>query len=95
MFWFDVVFEDDFVVFLVKVKVLFVMFEDGVESIVYVIWCKVDEFDYGYVLIVYKVQGLQWDNVVLFDESWVFCEYWDCWFYIVVICVVECIIVVR
>jgi len=30
---------------------------------------KYDEFDYGYVLTVHKAQGSQWDDVVLFDES--------------------------
>jgi exodeoxyribonuclease-5 len=31
-----------------------------------------DEFDYGYVLTVHKAQGSQWDDVVLFDESFAF-----------------------
>ena len=31
-----------------------------------------DEFDYGYVLTVHKSQGSQWDDVVLFDESFAF-----------------------
>ena len=31
-----------------------------------------NEFDYGYALTVHKAQGSQWDNVVLFDESWCF-----------------------
>ncbi len=30
---------------------------------------RYDEFDYGYVLTVHKSQGSQWDDVVLFDES--------------------------
>ena len=33
---------------------------------------KHDEFDYGYVLTVHKAQGSQWDDVVLFDESFAF-----------------------
>jgi exodeoxyribonuclease V len=30
------------------------------------------EFDYGYALTVHKSQGSQWNNVLLFDESYVF-----------------------
>ena len=33
---------------------------------------RYDEFDYGYVLTVHKAQGSQWDDVVLFDESFAF-----------------------
>lgn len=32
------------------------------------------QFTYGYVLTVHKSQGSQWDNVLLFDESFVFGE---------------------
>lgn len=31
-----------------------------------------EEFDYGYALTVHKSQGSQWDDVMLFDESYVF-----------------------
>lgn len=31
-----------------------------------------EEFDYGYAMTVHKAQGSQWNNVLLFDESWVF-----------------------
>lgn len=31
-----------------------------------------EEFDYGYALTVHKAQGSQWNNVVLFDESYCF-----------------------
>lgn len=31
-----------------------------------------NEFDYGYALTVHKAQGSQFDNVMLFDESWCF-----------------------
>ena len=33
---------------------------------------EAQEFDYGYALTVHKAQGSQWDNVLLFDESWCF-----------------------
>lgn len=33
---------------------------------------EAEEFDYGYALTVHKSQGSQWNNVLLFDESWCF-----------------------
>jgi ATP-dependent exoDNAse (exonuclease V) alpha subunit len=40
-----------------------------------------DEFDFGYALTVHKAQGSQWDDVVLFDESFAFREHRDRWLY--------------
>jgi exodeoxyribonuclease V len=40
-----------------------------------------DEFDYGYVLTVHKSQGSQWDDVVLFDESFAFQDSRARWLY--------------
>ena len=40
-----------------------------------------DEFDYGYVLTVHKAQGSQWDDVVLFDESFAFPDSRERWLY--------------
>ncbi len=40
-----------------------------------------DEFDYGYVLTVHKAQGSQWDDVMLFDESFAFRENRARWLY--------------
>jgi exodeoxyribonuclease-5 len=31
-----------------------------------------ESFEYGYALTCHKSQGSQWDNVMVFDESWVF-----------------------
>ena len=42
---------------------------------------KYDEFDFGYVLTVHKAQGSQWDDVVLFDESFAFPDSRDRWLY--------------
>ena len=40
-----------------------------------------DAFDFGYVLTVHKSQGSQWDDVVLFDESFAFREHAQRWLY--------------
>jgi exodeoxyribonuclease-5 len=40
-----------------------------------------DEFEFGYALTVHKAQGSQWDEVVLFDESWAFREHRHRWLY--------------
>lgn len=40
-----------------------------------------DEFDFGYALTVHKAQGSQWDDVVLFDESYAFREHRSRWLY--------------
>jgi len=42
---------------------------------------RYDEFDFGYVLTVHKAQGSQWDDVVLFDESFAFPESRARWLY--------------
>ncbi|HET9903189.1 MAG TPA: ATP-dependent RecD-like DNA helicase [Xanthobacteraceae bacterium] len=42
---------------------------------------RYDEFDYGYVLTVHKAQGSQWDDVVMFDESFAFPDSRARWLY--------------
>ena len=42
---------------------------------------ETDEFTYGYALTVHKAQGSQWDDVVLFDESFAFREHRARWLY--------------
>ncbi|MTI42266.1 exodeoxyribonuclease-5 [Roseibium hamelinense] len=79
----------------VKVKVLPAMFEEGAEQIPYAIRRKADEFDYGYALTVHKAQGSQWDDVVLFDESWAFREHKSRWLYTAVTRAAERITVVK
>lgn len=54
-----------------------------------------DEFDYGYVLTVHKAQGSQWDNVVLFDESFAFREHRSQWLYTAVTRAATKITIVR
>jgi len=40
-----------------------------------------DEFTYGYALTVHKAQGSQWNDLVLFDESFAFREHKARWLY--------------
>ena len=64
-----------------RVRVLPAFFEDGDEEIPYALRRESDEFDYGYALTVHKAQGSQWDDVVLFDESFAFREHRARWLY--------------
>ncbi|WP_310618474.1 ATP-dependent DNA helicase [Flexibacterium corallicola] len=91
---FDVASEDDTKT-SVAVKVLPAMFEDGGDQLPYAIRRRADEFDFGYALTVHKSQGSQWDNVVLFDESWAFREHKQRWLYTAVTRAAEQITVVR
>ena len=42
---------------------------------------RFDDFDFGYALTVHKAQGSQWDDVVLFDESFAFQDSRERWLY--------------
>ncbi|MEO0329178.1 MAG: ATP-dependent RecD-like DNA helicase [Pseudomonadota bacterium] len=64
-----------------KVKLLKAAFEEPEREIPWQIKRRHDDFDYGYALTVHKAQGSQWDNVVLFDESYAFREHRDRWLY--------------
>ncbi|HEY6028203.1 MAG TPA: ATP-dependent RecD-like DNA helicase, partial [Pseudolabrys sp.] len=64
-----------------KVSVRADCFEGGIEQIPWEQRKPYDEFDYGYVLTVHKSQGSQWDDVVLFDESFAFPDSRERWLY--------------
>lgn len=64
-----------------KIKLLKSAFENPEEEIPWQQKKRFDDFDYGYALTVHKAQGSQWDNVVLFDESWAFKETRQRWLY--------------
>ena len=64
-----------------KVSVRGECFEGGIEGIPWEQRKPYDEFDYGYVLTVHKAQGSQWDDVVLFDESFAFQDSRARWLY--------------
>lgn len=65
----------------VKVSVRPECFVGAIDELDWSLRKRYDEFDYGYVLTVHKSQGSQWDDVVLFDESFAFPEHRDRWLY--------------
>jgi exodeoxyribonuclease-5 len=65
----------------VKVSVRPECFAGGLELLEWEQRKRYDEFDYGYVLTVHKSQGSQWDDVVLFDESFAFQDSRERWLY--------------
>ena len=65
----------------VKVSVRRECFTGGIEELDWQQRKRYDEFDYGYVLTVHKAQGSQWDDVVLFDESFAFQDSRARWLY--------------
>ena len=64
-----------------KIKLLKAAFEDTETEIPWQTRRRYDEFDYGYALTVHKAQGSQWNNVVLFDESFAFRDTRERWLY--------------
>ncbi|KPF94827.1 ATP-binding protein [Rhodopseudomonas sp. AAP120] len=73
--------DEDFGGRLTKVSVRQECFAGGIEDISWDQRKPYDEFDYGYVLTVHKSQGSQWDDVVLFDESFAFQDSRARWLY--------------
>ena len=65
----------------VRVSVPREFFEGREDELAFAARRKADEFDFGYVLTVHKSQGSQWDDVVLFDESYAFREHRARWLY--------------
>lgn len=64
-----------------RIGVLPEFFTGDEDTIPYALKRDSDEFDYGYTLTVHKAQGSQWDDVVLFDESYAFREHKSRWLY--------------
>jgi exodeoxyribonuclease-5 len=66
---------------IAKIKLLKAAFEEQDGEIPWQQRRRYDDFDYGYALTVHKAQGSQWDNVVLFDESFAFKDTRQRWLY--------------
>jgi exodeoxyribonuclease-5 len=79
----------------IRVKVWRHFFEGREQELTWTQRRNLDEFDYGYVLTTHKSQGSQWDNIVLFDESWAFRENARQWLYTAITRAAEQITIVR
>jgi len=73
--------EDDTSAKPVKVSVLPNFFDGTEEEVPWELRKHTDEFTFGYALTVHKAQGSQWDDIVLFDESFAFREHRARWLY--------------
>jgi exodeoxyribonuclease V len=87
--------EDDPERGVAKIKLLKAAFEDPDAEVPWQTKKRFDDFDYGYALTVHKAQGSQWDNVVLFDESFAFRDTRQRWLYTAITRAAERLTVVR
>jgi len=78
-----------------KVKVLKQVFEEPDTDIPWQLKRRHDDFDFGYALTVHKAQGSQWDDVVLFDESFAFREHRQRWLYTAITRAAENLTIVK
>jgi exodeoxyribonuclease-5 len=78
-----------------KIKLLKAVFEEPGTEIPWQMRRRHDDFDYGYALTVHKAQGSQWDEVVLFDESYAFREHRQRWLYTAVTRAAERLTIVK
>lgn len=78
-----------------KIKLLKAAFDAPDEEIPWQLKKRFDDFDYGYALTTHKAQGSQWDNVVLFDESYAFRDMRDRWLYTAITRAAEKITIVK
>ncbi|WP_062011065.1 ATP-dependent RecD-like DNA helicase [Aureimonas sp. AU4] len=78
-----------------KIKLLKRAFEEPDAEIAWAEKKRYDDFDYGYALTVHKSQGSQWDDVMLFDESWAFRDSRERWLYTAVTRAAERLTIVR
>lgn len=80
---------------MAKIKLLKAAFEDPDSDIPWQTKKRFDDFDFGYALTVHKAQGSQWDEVVLFDESYAFRDTRQRWLYTAITRAAERLTVVR
>ncbi|WP_455481591.1 ATP-dependent DNA helicase [Bartonella sp. B35(2025)] len=80
---------------IAKIKLLKAVFENPHNEVSWQFKKRYDDFDYGYALTVHKAQGSQWDNVVLFDESFAFREIYARWLYTGITRAVERLTIIR
>jgi exodeoxyribonuclease-5 len=78
-----------------KIKLLKSAFDDPDAEIPWQQKKRFDDFDFGYALTVHKAQGSQWNDIVLFDESWAFKETRQRWLYTAITRAAERLTIVR
>jgi exodeoxyribonuclease-5 len=78
-----------------KIKLLKSAFETPDEEIPWATKKRYDDFDYGYALTVHKAQGSQWNDVMLFDESWAFKDSRERWLYTAITRAAERLTIVK
>jgi len=78
-----------------KIKLLKAAFEDPEAEIPWQQKKRFDDFDFGYALTVHKAQGSQWNQIVLFDESWAFKDTRQRWLYTAITRAAERLTIVR
>ncbi|TLP43833.1 MULTISPECIES: ATP-dependent DNA helicase [Cohaesibacter] len=79
----------------VPLKVPKALFEEHGGEIPWTVRKQGDSFDYGYALTVHKSQGSQWNDVMLFDESWAFRDHRHRWLYTGITRAAETLTIVR
>ncbi|GHC75405.1 ATP-dependent DNA helicase [Limoniibacter endophyticus] len=80
---------------MAKIKLLKSAFDDPDTEVPWQTKKRYDDFDYGYALTVHKAQGSQWNNVVLFDESYAFRDTRQKWLYTAITRAAERLTIVR
>jgi exodeoxyribonuclease-5 len=70
---------DDLLPVMVKVHRSF--FNDDVPKPDWKLLKGSQEFDFGYAITCHKSQGSQWNNILIYDESWCFRDQWERWLY--------------
>ena len=78
-----------------KIKLLKTIFENPGNNISWQLRRQHDDFDFGYALTVHKAQGSQWNDVILFDESYAFREHRQRWLYTAVTRAAERLTIVK
>ncbi|HEV7252314.1 MAG TPA: ATP-dependent RecD-like DNA helicase [Mesorhizobium sp.] len=78
-----------------KIKLLKDAFENPDTEIPWAQKRRFDDFDFGYALTVHKAQGSQWNEVMLFDESYAFKETRARWLYTAITRAAQKLTVVR
>ncbi|MBO0905419.1 ATP-dependent DNA helicase [Jiella sonneratiae] len=78
-----------------KIRLLKQAFEEPEAEIAWATKKRFDDFDFGYALTVHKAQGSQWNDVMLFDESFAFRDTRERWLYTAITRAAERLTIVR